>query len=515
MAFIDTHDLESGRLIEADLCIIGAGAAGLTIAHAFIDSPTKVVLLESGGTELDEKTQSLYRGTIVGQSHAPLDVCRFRYYGGTTNQWTAHVRPLDPIDFETRPWVPHSGWPIAPSDLAPYLGRVNARLGLGEDAFDSSLFKKGAAPPPSFVDDRIRTQIRRILPKAMRNFGTLDREALRKATNVDTYLFANVLRIGLNERRDHVAQLEVGTLEGVRVSVRARRYVLAAGGIENPRILLLSSIGAMSVDERQLVGGFFCNHAEGWAGYLLPGAGGFDVRAFVRYQATGGTVAPLLSVAPEVQRERKLLNCWLDPTRLSPSTLKQTVAREATRVTGARGARGRDPAPSDEAVQALVRAMDEEGTGSRPRQPSSLRVYAEATPNPDSRVLLGDDLDAFGQRRTVLDWRLQAAVSDSVRRTLRVFAQELGAAGLARFRSLFPEGGFESIRTVDSHHHMGTTRMHADPKQGVVDRNCRMHGISNLYIAGSSVFPTYGTANPTYTILALAYRLHDHLRETA
>lgn len=148
-----------------------------------------------------------------------------------------------------------------------------------------------------------------------------------------------------------------------------------------------------------------------------------------------------------------------------------------------------------------------------PPRAVAVRMIAEPTPNPSSHVRLDDELDALGQRRALLDWRLVERDSQSARASLRVFAQEIAAAGVGRVRVLFPGGGFESLRTVASHHHMGATRMSVDPGAGVVDPDCRVHGIANLYVAGSSVFPTYGTANPTYTLLALAFRLADHLDE--
>ena len=142
-------------------------------------------------------------------------------------------------------------------------------------------------------------------------------------------------------------------------------------------------------------------------------------------------------------------------------------------------------------------------------------AIAEPTPNPESRVRLGELRDAFGQQRAVLDWRLRPEDSESVARTTRLLALEVGAAAVGRVRDLFPRLGFPSLRTIGSHHHMGTTRMHRDPNRGVVDSDCRVHGLSNLFIAGSSVFPTFGTANPTLTIMALADRLADHLQGTA
>jgi choline dehydrogenase-like flavoprotein len=170
-------------------------------------------------------------------------------------------------------------------------------------------------------------------------------------------------------------------------------------------------------------------------------------------------------------------------------------------------------------VGGLASRSDALGSGeTTKREPGPLlavSVVAEPAPNPDSQLRLGDERDALGQRRVVLDWRIAASDSISVRRTLEVVACELGASGLGRARILFPEDGFAELDPTGSHHHMGTTRMHRDPNEGVVDANCRVHGISNLFVAGSSVFPTFGTANPTYTLLALAFRLSDHLQRLA
>jgi choline dehydrogenase-like flavoprotein len=515
MGFIDTRQLTSGQQIEADLCIIGAGAAGLAIASTFFGTSRKVALLESGGMSSEAEIQSLYSGRVVGQSHAELDACRLRFFGGTTNHWTAHVRPLEAIDFEARPWVPHSGWPIDESSLAPFDRSVREVLKLPEGAFSVAHWTSNRCKPMQFERDRVVTRVRHVLPEANRNFARIFQPAMERSANVDTFLNASVLRIVLNEARTQVLELEVGTLEGVRVRARARQYVLAAGGIENPRVLLLSGIGSHSDVSKQRVGGFFANHPAGWGGYLQPSRSKFNASFHKRFTGEASSVRPLLMLSPEVQRELEVLNCWLElDTTLKADGILKALREESLLEGESPGRAGKESVLRDRQIALLARDMDgREGDPSGPPRPViAVRALAEVVPNPESRVRLGDELDAFGQRKVVLDWRLQPVDSESTVRSLRALAREAGANGMGRFRLLFPKEGFESIRTVGSHHHMGTTRMHDDPRHGVVDQNCRVHGISNLFVAGCSVFPTYGTANPTFTLLALAYRLAEHLR---
>jgi choline dehydrogenase-like flavoprotein len=262
------------------------------------------------------------------------------------------------------------------------------------------------------------------------------------------------------------------------------------------------------------VGAFFSNHVEGWAGYIQPSDRMITASLYRAAPHDSGTTRPFLAVSQELQQRERLLDCWIQPTPgLGMKSLRTGIARESIplRINALRS-------PITNADVARFAAEVDHGKplplGRRgvPR-PIPVRVIAETAPNPDSRVRLGEQVDALGQRRVVLDWRITEQDSRSTLRTLRILAREVGAAGIGRLRILYPSAGFPSIRTVASHHHMGTTRMHVDPSQGVVDPNCRMHGVDNLHVAGSSVFPTYGTANPTYTILALAFRLSERLKE--
>jgi choline dehydrogenase-like flavoprotein len=218
-----------------------------------------------------------------------------------------------------------------------------------------------------------------------------------------------------------------------------------------------------------------------------------------------------LALSERLQREHRLPGCGF---RLDASRPLRRRAEPA--------ASGEDADRLDDAVRRVALALDD-GDAALPERAQSaptgpvvhwMHLTAEPAPNVESRVRLGDGRDAFGQRRVVLDWRLSPEDSDGARRSLALLARAWAAAGWGRARSRFPEAGFAALGPRGSFHHMGTTRMHDDPKQGVCDRNARVHGVANLWVAGSSLFPTYGTVNPTLTIVALALRLAEHLRGT-
>ncbi len=509
MKLIDSRNLDSGSLIEGDLCIIGAGAAGIAMARRFIGRLEKVILLESGGQAADQATQDLNGGTVVGQAHAPLAAGRLRGFGGTTQHWTAHVRRLDPLDFEPRPWLADSGWPIDYETLTPHYEAAEALLGLPKRPFDLEAWPQLGAPPSLFGRGRFGPQLRQVALEKLRRFGPRFRHAIAQAKNIQVYLRATVKKIELAESHNQVTGLSVATLTGKTFRVRARRYVLAAGGIENARLLLLSGFTRGAITGEELVGGNFANHPEGWLGYIQPNQR-LDLRFFKPRQHAKGTLRPLISLGGDAQQDERLLGCWVQPIPGAQArAVLQGVQRESVNQVAMPRSR-----LADQDVASLAREMDghERVPFANARIPTvGLRFVGEPTPNPASRIRLGVGRDALGQPRSELDWRLGEQDSQSVERTLRLLGAEIGASRSGRLRGLFPDDGYSSIRTVASHHHMGTTRMHADPKRGVVDQNCQVHDVSNLFVAGSSVFPTFGTANPTLTILALADRLTDHL----
>jgi choline dehydrogenase-like flavoprotein len=513
----DTSALENGTTLEADLCIVGAGAAGISMALEWIDSPLKVLLLEGGGFEFEPAMQDLYRGAIVGQPYFPLQAARLHYFGGTTGHWAGFCSTYDAIDFETRAWVPHSGWPIRREELDPFYARAHHLLDLGPyeyDAADWSRRDPELVPLP--LDERVVwTKMWQFSPPT--RFGTKYREAIVSARNVHLYTHANVCEVEANESLTAVQGLRVRTLGGKEIRVRARSYVLACCSIQNARLLLASNRQASAGlgNAHDVVGRYFMEHIEMPSGELVlaqPETAKMEMYAFEwgRTKARGE-----LALGAQVQREHRLLNgtASLEPGApddqvkstfqfLTPQVL------DAMRKWDQAGRKGPPPIPQP--------LMDSAAAAAPPRF-FHLMTRQEQAPNPDSRVTLSAEKDALGMPRATLDWRMTELDKRSIRTFYQLLGRELGRSGTGRVQ--IREWLLDDDRTWPSSisggwHHMGTTRMHTDPRQGVVDANCRVHGLGNLYVAGSSVYPTAGAANPTLTLVALSLRLSDHLKTT-
>ncbi len=532
--FIDAGQVSNGALVEADIVIVGAGAAGISLALELTGSGLAVCLLESGGMKFALPNQSLYSGLNVGLPYHALDICQLRYLGGSTNAWGGWCRPLDPIDFETRPWVEQSGWPFAISELAPFYRRAHELCQVASDDYDPERAVAELGHPRAkllpFDPARLETLIYRFSPPT--RFGQVYREALRRADNLRCYLNANVLAIKTDALARTVTRLAVGTLSGVHFEVAARHYVLAAGGIENARLLLLSNdvVANGLGNQHDLVGRFFMAHPHTKRQLIVPTrrlATGLYGEMF-----HGRAVMARISLPEALQRQERLLNysANLHAVYFGQDSQGWLALRKA--VLSLSRSRRSDPyvrlppygrkGLSRLEIFDMVRQFDRTVLAALLRlfQPNRfisgfvLESKPEQAPNPNSRVTLDDARDAFGLRRVKVDWRMLQIDRRAAVRGEEIIDAELRRLGIGSMVPLTPaeidnwpgnlEGGW---------HQLGTTRMHADAKHGVVDPNARVHGMSNLFVAGGSVFPTGGSAPPTLTIVALALRLASHLRE--
>jgi choline dehydrogenase-like flavoprotein len=533
--FVDARQIESGSVLANEVCIIGGGVAGLTIARELAARNTPCCVIESGGFEPDNETRDLYRGESVGLPYRFADGCRSRYLGGSSNCWGGWCRPMDPLDYERRSWIPHSGWPFGPEELAPYYDRARSVLQLGQNNYDTSHWTRAIARP----DVRAYPLDRGELIDGISQFspplraGKVYRAELRDSNRIQVLLHANVTNILCDSDIANVEQVEVQTLQGVRFTVRARHFVLATGGIENTRLLLSSNSQASTGlgNCNDLVGRYFMDHprvTSGWV-HLQPqwqrnklydnkfqyqndavAANGIRIAAQFaatpeaqeRYGITNARVS-LGSIFPgeydaaaEAIRQLKLQYDGMERPDWSMTRNLMAVARHPILAAGFVAARLWQP-------QFLIRGV-------------RMQVTVEATPDPESRVTLSDARDQLGMRRVRVNWRLDDTVRRTFDRMLALMRQELESRNIARIDLDPPIEGGEWPSTFEREgtwHHMGTTRMHDSPREGVVDRDCRVHGMNNFYIGGSSVFPCGSTIYPTITLTALALRLAGHLHD--
>ncbi len=560
--FVDGRRITQGEELEADVAIVGGGAAGITLARELGASGVRVLVIESGGTELDGATQALYEGTSIGLPYFPLQSARLRYFGGSTNHWSGTCRPFDAFDLAHHDWIPNSGWPIGIGDLAPHLQRAGEICGLPSSEWATDEWVADSGYPALDLDpNRIVSRVAQNVRSTRRRFARNYRDELEDADSVRVVLNTNLVEIELGEA-DRVEALALRTLTGVALRAKARTYVIAAGGIENARLLLASNSRnpAGVGNGHDLVGRYFLEHPRFVAGVFAPFDERIDLRFYEAHDADDSRITGYLALPDAVRALEGLgdVQFRLEPQYV-PAYERATKSSDLVALRRLIGRAEADPeliedlsdvaddltswrkfvsfgapfpVPFPEAVGSAVTASDvERGAlipavigdiatiaygetiGGIPLTGIDVTARIDPQPNRDSRVRLGPERDALGMPKAELDWQLSRADHDAVVRATELLGTELGRAGLGRVRTALDanapgwpsdlEGGW---------HHMGTTRMHDDPRHGVVDRDGRVHGLRNLYVAGSSVFTTAGSATPTLMIVALALRLAAHLK---
>jgi len=552
--FTYSSDLSNGETLEADICIIGSGPAGLTVARELDGWHARVILIESGGLEFDEATQSLCDGP---SGDPPDPYClRHRQFCGTSNLWGANLGNdvrrvryvvLDEIDFEPRDWMPYSGWPFRKSHLDPFYEKGQHFLGIG--SFELSHWVDANTRPLDFQGGQVTTRVVQFGPSSI--FLVESRAKLESSENIRVIFNSNAIEIEANEDISLATRIRCATLARSQFWVRAKLFVLATGGIENARLLLLSN-RAMKTglgNQHDLVGRFFMDHYGLLAGMLFPSDRAiFDRMALYDMHPVNGVPGMgILSLTEQTMHRQRLLNTqtYLVPRHrtyhwqrkagysrryLKARMLNQQISRKPERPRGlfknltrcVLGYLGH--APNKILRKILVgkpfyHAWNTRGGWSllphKEREFGIIEVIQlfEQAPDPNNRVMLSEELDRLGCRKAKVKRQLMERDVESVRRTHGILREEFARSGLGRFviDEDFVTSEFSSV-DHGAAHHMGTTRMHDDPRQGVVDANCRVHGITNLYVAGSSVFPTGGHANPTFTIIALALRLSSYIK---
>ncbi len=513
---IDARKLDDNSVIEGDICIVGAGAAGISMAIEWMNTPYKVILLEGGGFEYEDRVQELYSGKTTGQTYYPIKSSELHYFGGTTAHWGGMCSLFDPIVFQKRDWVALSGWPINQDDLIPYYKRAHVNMDIPEYEFDVKEWQK---KDPSLVtmpldESVVWNKIWRFSPPT--RYGSKYKDTIVNASNIHLYTYANVVDIEANENVSSVNSVTVKNYAGKTHTVKASKFVFACAGIQNARILLAANKQAPKGlgNDNDLVGRYFMEHLEIKSAELWLK----EKNALKLYMSASPRVQGELAIMPQKQAEYKILNGIVSFTPLDFA--KQTPPYIKTWTSG-------NPLENQKQVNKaewkaggnrITRFLDKFNSTKDLHQSFQMTIRLEQEPNPLSRVTLLPEKDELGVPRAALNWAFTGLEKKSMIKIYEIIGQQVGAAGIGRVKLMedLLDGKPDTVpgTTSGGWHHMGTTRMHEDPKVGVVDANCKIHGIDNAFMAGASCFPTGAGVNPTLTVVALSIKLSDYLKES-
>lgn len=517
---LDLRAMDDSVELSSEVCIVGAGAAGISLARRLAMQGVGVLLVESGGADHENEIQDLARGETVGEDYWELREARLRFFGGTTAIWGGRCAEFDDHDFDRREWVPHSGWPISKSDLDPFYADARTALGLPQRQTAAEIWESLGETPPVFAQDGLTSDFWQFTP-SIEQFTLRRCQDLVEHDRVRILLHATLGAISRSSDGRTVTSIEVRDVSGRTATIRARHFALAAGGIENASLLLACKVG----NDYDQVGRYFMEHPHARGGEIVSGKLWKLLRQYGRHlrDPKGHKHAALLRPSAAMQEHEQILG-----SAFTLGAVQRERAREIATMRAYNKIR-HDLAPSarNRALWLAMKKFVLRGHEVVDPLRSKLLVMAgwsaaaifraEQAPNPDSRVTLGMRRDALGMREAKLDWRLSEIDKRTVAVTMRSFASELERLGIGKFE---PDPWIESSDIWHSdplicshykggYHHMGTTRMSASPRCGVVDERCRVHGIENLTMAGSSVFATSGWANPTLGIVALSMRSAD------
>ncbi len=520
---IDLEKVGITTIATADVCVVGAGAAGITLAIELTQRGHSVLLLEAGGRKFEASSQHVYAGESTGLPHVGLYNGRCRVLGGTTTRWGGQILEIDEHVFRKRPELPGGHWPFVKQELESAYRRAIELEGLqGAQSNASVIWRQLNLDPPDF-GDQLSSAFSRWCP--VTNFARVHEEALRSRPDLMLYLHANVYGLRFAPDGETIAAVQARTLAGAQYEFTAKVFVLSLGGIETCRLLLQPNITGDVAPwaARGLVGRHYQDHISCFVATVAHSS--LPARSYFDYVSVDGfKYHPKIKLRPETQARLGTLDVCgtvalttdgVDDVALAYETLRFWQARQLRSLTPARVAHF-----AFNAHKLLWHRIPyaRRGLGLATRAPVlRLSVHCEQTPLSSGFIRLGAERDSLGLLRAQVKWCASALELHSIRSFLDAVRKTFQARGLGR---IIPDRGVEEDDGVltsmfqESFHHLGGTRMATSPSAGVVDPSLRIFGTSNGYVCSTSVFPTAGFPNPTHTLIALAVRLARHLSES-
>ena len=452
-----------------DTIIIGSGPAGLSLAYALQKSKKRIAVIEAGGENYSTKSLEPYKGSIVGDKYFDLQYARQRFFGGTSNHWSGWCRPLDEHDFKEKNYQKLASWPITRKDLEPYLNKASNILEIDSEYDDKVLNNEYGVKKISF---KFSPPVR---------FGQ-KYKYLFNESNLDLFLNSNL--VNFDKVGDSISSATFKSYKSNEIKLNAKTFILATGGIENSRLMLaINQKNNLSLFNKAMpIGKYWMEHPP------------FTI---------GDSIIPknwknrFLALTEQKQRELGILNCGIRfEGGIASTELKQMIKDVACY--------------APDIGKKLFDMMDRQLICG-----GKIRAAWEQAPFEKNKISLSnDEKDIFGIPRPVLHYKKTNFDKNTVFQTIKQIAyygNHLSYGRIKLFDFVSSLGNYPENDELAGYHHMGGTRMSKSPNKGVVDSNLKVHGINNLYIAGSSVFPSGGHANPTLTIVQLSLRLAEHI----
>ncbi|MFN9245395.1 MAG: GMC oxidoreductase [Cyanobacteriota bacterium] len=520
--FVSFDEAQQLDDLGADLCLVGAGVMGLALtSHLLSHSQLRILLVEQGGLIDTEALSAVPEELNSGDVPSGILNSRAMGFGGSSRRWGGQALPFLPLDFSERAFLPDRGsWPISHAELQPYYQMAAEFLALSPLPFAADLWRDASLRQWFGPSQQLEINFSKYSPIAY--LASHLKGRIARSPRVTCLLDAKVVDLQLSPDGRVAEAVRVRSLSGKEALLKAPPIVRGGGGLEKPRLVLASKqAGRLGLGNgHDLVGRYYQDHVGFYGARLEPLNWRLFQHLFASFVAGKQKYLPKLQLSQSEQIAHSLLNVTGNIAfEASPQSPLQAARRLVRRLRGQRGEGSgladlrlllRSPSSLAPIVASYVKG--------RTNLPRDARFFlmgnAESEPLRDSRILLSDQTDAYGAARPVVQWLLGDQTLAALRAYFQAVKVSLEGAGIARVH-LSPYLSDGPLNWKDKayslYHHMGATRMAASPREGVVDGNCRVHGVDNLYVAGTSVLPTGSASNPTFTSLALTFRLAQHL----
>jgi choline dehydrogenase-like flavoprotein len=515
--FRDLDSMGSDQSLVYEICIVGTGPSGISLATKFNNTKYSIVMLESGGLLPDPKYQTLNKGKNSGPRFLSLDGSRIRCWGGGSLLWAGHCGQFSQDEFNQKEYIPLSGWPINKEDLNKYYEEASGLLGINYELFGGErylddIWNLGLSKfdvQKSFLSESLLLKAN----SENRNFGTKFKNEIQSSDNIDVIYHATVTNIQLSENRKTVTNLIINSLNGNKAIIKANVYILAAGALENPRLLLASNVGINNAEgnNRHFVGKCFMSHPGVSEAAEIHNTNNVSSVCLKNnnFHNVDKNIIPYLQVKDNLRITNKLLKHSIEikayPDLINGSTYwSGRIFSEFDKLKG-----------NFQIMESIEKLLCRLSGNKYNSLLWDVGVGIEQQPRLNNKLNLDGDVDSLGVPLLNMYWdNLSELEKNTIIEAIKLLAQELGMNNTGRIKLTKNLLSGEAFNQQDPiNHHIGTTRMSDSILTGVVDKNCKVFSVSNLYLSGSSVFTTSSNVNPTFTIIALSLRLGDHLKK--